>query len=77
VVSFLLAFPPIFYIHSSSPHSYSMPYPSHHPCLEHSNYIRGRLQVLKLFSMQFSPTFRHFISLRSEYSQHPQSMFLP
>jgi hypothetical protein len=38
---------------------------------------------MKLLLMQFSATFRHFISLRSKYSpqhlvlKHPQSMFLP
>jgi hypothetical protein len=31
VVSFLLAFPPITYMHSSSPHSCYMPCPSHPP----------------------------------------------
>jgi hypothetical protein len=33
-----------------------------------------RVQVMKLLIMQFSPTSRHFISLRSKYSpQHPCS----
>jgi hypothetical protein len=38
---------------------------------------------MKHLIMQFSTTFRHFISLRSKYSpqhpvlKHPQSMFLP
>jgi hypothetical protein len=55
--------------------------PSHPPWLEHSNW--RRVQVMKLFIMQFSPTFCHFISLRSKYSpqhpvlKHPQPMFLP
>jgi hypothetical protein len=38
VVSFLLDFPPISYTHSSSPHSCYMPYSSHPPWLDHSNY---------------------------------------
>jgi hypothetical protein len=34
--------------------------------------IRRRIEVMKLLIMQFSPTSRHFISLRSKYSsQHP------
>jgi hypothetical protein len=33
VVSFFLAFPPISYVHSSSPHSCYMPCPSHPPWL--------------------------------------------
>jgi hypothetical protein len=38
VVSFLLAFQPISYMHSSSPHSCNMPCSSHLPWLGHSNY---------------------------------------
>jgi hypothetical protein len=69
-VSFLLAFPPISYMHSSSPHSCYMPCPSP-PWFDHSNYTWRRVQVMKLI-MQFSPTSYHFISLRSKYSpQHP------
>jgi hypothetical protein len=37
VVSFLLAFSPISYMQSSSPHSCYMPCPSHPPWLDHSN----------------------------------------
>jgi hypothetical protein len=43
VVSFLLAFPPISYMHSSSPYSCYMPCQSHSPWLDHSNYIRWRV----------------------------------
>jgi hypothetical protein len=72
VVSFLLASPPISYMHSSSPHSCYMPCSSHPPWLDHSNYTWRRVQVMKLLIMQFSPASRHFISLRSKYSpQHP------
>jgi hypothetical protein len=56
VVSFLLAFPSISYMHSYSLHSCYMPYPSHPPWLEHSNYIWQRVQVMKLLIMYFSPT---------------------
>jgi hypothetical protein len=64
------------------PHSCYMPWPSHPPWLDHSNYIWRRVQVKKLLIMQFSPTTCHFISLRSKSPQHPvlkhpQSMFLP
>jgi hypothetical protein len=44
-----------------------MPCPSRPPWLDHSNYTWRRVQVMKLLSMQFSPTSRHFISLRSKY----------
>jgi hypothetical protein len=65
-------------MHSSSPHTYSIPSPSHPPLLDNSNYTWRRVQVMKLLIMQFPPTFRHFIPLRSKYSpQHPQSVFLP
>jgi hypothetical protein len=51
VVSFLLAFPPISYMHSSSPHSCYLPCPSH-PCWrDHSNYTWRRVQVMKLLIM--------------------------
>jgi hypothetical protein len=39
VVSFLLAFSPISYMHSFSPHSCYMLCPSHPPWLDHSNYV--------------------------------------
>jgi hypothetical protein len=82
VVSFLLAFPPISYVHSSSPHSCYMLFQSHPPWLDHSNYTWRRVQVMKLLVMQFSPTSRHFVSLRSKYSpqhpvlKHPQCPFM-
>jgi hypothetical protein len=50
--------------------------------LNHSNYVRRGVQVMKLLIMQFTPISRHFISLQSKYSpqypvlKHPQSMFL-
>jgi hypothetical protein len=62
VVSFLLAFPPIAYMHYSSPNSCYISCPSHPPLLDHSNYTWRRVQVVKLLIMQFSPTFRHLIS---------------
>jgi hypothetical protein len=42
-----------------------------------------RVQTMHLLVMQFPPTSRHFILLRSKYSprhpvlKHPQSVFLP
>jgi hypothetical protein len=60
VVSFLLAFPPKFYTHSSSPHACYMAYPSHHPSFHHSNCIWRRVQVMRLLIVQFSPTSYHF-----------------
>jgi hypothetical protein len=83
VVSFLPAFPPIFYMHASSSHSCYMPCPSHPPWLDHSNYTGRRVKVTKLLIMQFSPTSRHFISLWSKYSpqcpvlKYPQSTSFP
>jgi hypothetical protein len=38
-----------------------MPYPSHPPRLDHSNYIWQRVQVMKFLIMQFSPTAYYFI----------------
>jgi hypothetical protein len=80
---FLLAFPPISYIHSSSHHSCYMWSQSHPPWFDHSNYTWRRLQVVKLLIMLFSRYYCHVISLQSKYSpqhpvlKHPQSMFLP
>jgi hypothetical protein len=69
---FLLAFPPISYVHYSSPHSCCMPCPSHPPWLYLSNYIWQRVQVMKFLIMQLSSISSHFISLRSIYSpRHP------
>jgi hypothetical protein len=59
--SFLLAFPPISYIYSSSPHSCYMPCLSHPPWLDHSNYTWRSVQVMKLLVMQLSPISSHFI----------------
>jgi hypothetical protein len=53
VVSFLLAFPPICYMHSASTHSCYMPCPSHPPSLDHSNYTWRRVQVMKLLKATF------------------------
>jgi hypothetical protein len=60
VVAFLLAFPPISYMDSSSLHSCYIPCPSHPLWRDHSNCTWRRLQVMKLLIMQFSPTSRHF-----------------
>jgi hypothetical protein len=83
VVSFLLAFPPISYTHSSSPHTCYIPCTSYRPWFNHSNYTWRKLQAMKLINMMFSPASSHIISLRSKYSPqqpvltHPQPMFLP
>jgi hypothetical protein len=42
----------------NSPHSCYMPYPSHPPWYDHSNYVWLRVQVMKLLIMQFSPISR-------------------
>jgi hypothetical protein len=77
VVSPLLAFPPMYYVHSSPPHSCYMPCPSHPPRLDHSNYTWRIVEIMKLLIMYFSLIFRHFIHLRSKYSlQHPVLMHL-
>jgi hypothetical protein len=77
VVSFLLAFPPISNMQSSSPSSCYIPFPSHPPWLLDSNYTWRRVQVMKLLIMQFSPTSCHFISLRSKYSpQTPSGLII-
>jgi hypothetical protein len=69
VTFFLLVFTSISYMHFRSPHLCYMPCPSHPPWLDHSTW--RRLRVMKLLIMQFSPTSRHFISLRFKYSfQH-------
>jgi hypothetical protein len=49
VVSFLLTFPAISYIHSSSPPFVLHACPPHPPRLDHSNYTWRRVQVMKLF----------------------------
>jgi hypothetical protein len=48
VVSFLLAFPPVSYMYSSSPHVCYMPRPFHPPWLDHSNYTSRIVQVMKV-----------------------------
>jgi hypothetical protein len=50
VVSFLLAFPPISFMHSSSPHSCYMPYLSHPPWHDHSNIVLYYSILLHLFT---------------------------
>jgi hypothetical protein len=81
-VSFLLAFPPKSYMHSSSPHACYMPCQSHSPWLDHFNYILRRLQFVNLLVLQFSPSSYHFILLLPKYSsqhpvlKHPQSILL-
>jgi hypothetical protein len=75
LVSFLLAFTPISYMHSSSLPFVLLPCPSHPLCLGHSNYTWWWVQVMKLLTMQFSPTSYHFITLRLKYSlQHCSSL---
>jgi hypothetical protein len=61
-------------LHSSSPHACCILCPSHPPWLYHSNLTWWRVQLTKLLIIQFSPTFRHFIPLRSKYS--PQHLLL-
>jgi uncharacterized membrane protein YbhN (UPF0104 family) len=47
MVSSLLAFPPISYVHSFS----LPPRPAHPPWLDHSNYTSRRVQVMKFLIM--------------------------
>jgi hypothetical protein len=71
VISFLLPFPPKSYIHSSS-HACYVPCPTYPSCLNHSNYIWRREQVMKLLITKSSPASYYFIPLQSKYSpQHP------
>jgi hypothetical protein len=79
VVSFLLVFPPIFYMYSSSlPFVlHALPISSSLTWLCFAKSTSYEVPHNAVFS-----TSRHFISLRSKYSQHPvlkhpQSMFLP
>jgi hypothetical protein len=65
VVSFPLAFPPIIYTRSFYPNSCYMARPSHPSRLDYCNYTWRRVQITKLFIMQFSPFSHHFIPLRS------------
>jgi hypothetical protein len=44
-----------------------MPCPSHPSWLDNSNYNWRRVHIMKLLIMQFFPTSRHFIPLRSKY----------
>jgi hypothetical protein len=65
-------FPPISYMHSSSPFVlHALPISS--SLTYHSNYVWREVQVMKLLIMQLPPISRHFISLRFKYS--PQHLF--
>ncbi|PNF42170.1 hypothetical protein B7P43_G08333, partial [Cryptotermes secundus] len=52
----------ILYAFLVSPHSCYIPCLPHLPSLDHSNYTWRRVQVMKFFIMQFSPTSCHFIN---------------
>jgi hypothetical protein len=45
-----------------------MPHPSHPLWFDCPNNIWWRVQTAELLVIQFSPAFRHFISLRSKFS---------
>jgi hypothetical protein len=83
VISFLVDFPPITYMHSSSPPSCYMPCQSHCPEPDLSNYTQRRVQVMKLLIMVFSQTICPFLRFRSKYSPlqtvlaHTLSFFNP
>jgi hypothetical protein len=53
---------------SHLPHARYVPSPSHSPSFHHPNINWWRLQVVELFSAQFSPPCWHFIPLRFKYS---------
>jgi hypothetical protein len=63
-----VAFPQKSHMHSFSPDACYMPCLYHPSWLDHSNYTWRRVQVMKLFIMQFSPTSYRFIPLWSKYS---------
>jgi hypothetical protein len=60
-------------MHSSVPHSCCMPCPSHLPFLDLCNNAWRRVQVVKLLTMQSSPTSRHFNSSIQIFSPAPCS----
>jgi hypothetical protein len=74
VASFPLAFPPTTYTHFSSPPFVLHAPPPHPPRLHYSNYTWRRVQIMKLFIMQFfhppvtSSLFGPNILLRSLFS---------
>jgi hypothetical protein len=74
VVTFLPAFPQITYMHSSSPLSCYVPFPSHSPRFDHSNYAWRWVQVMKLLVLKYSPLSCDIFPVRSEYS--PQHLVL-
>jgi hypothetical protein len=57
--SFRLDFPPKPYIHS--PHACYVPCPSHPSSLDHPNYSRRRVQVMKLLIIFFFATSYYFV----------------
>jgi hypothetical protein len=81
VISFLLAFPPIVYVFSSSPFMLHI-LPTSFSLTSFQLHFAKRASYEAII-MQFSPTFCHIISLWAKYSpQHPVlkhllSMFLP
>jgi hypothetical protein len=66
------------YTHSSFLNSFYIPFSSSFSS-NRCNYTRRRVQVMKLLTMQLSPTLCHFIPLRSKYSPlHPlPSVYVP
>jgi hypothetical protein len=59
----ILEFPSKFCMYSSFFHSCYMPCQSHPPWLGNLDYSWWKVQVMKVLSMQFSPTFCHVILL--------------
>jgi len=59
-------------MHFSSLPCVLIPHPSHIPWFHNPKNIWWSVQIMKLFIMQASPAFRHFLYLRFKYSpQHP------
>jgi hypothetical protein len=74
VVSSHQTFRPITCMNFSSPHACYIPRPSHPPRFAHpNNNIRWRVQVIKLYVMQFSLTscLLILLHLRSKFSTRP------
>jgi hypothetical protein len=84
-IFFPLAFRPKPSMHSAPPTSRACctMFQSHPPWLDHSNYMRRGVQVMKLLVMEIYPASYYLIPLGSKYSpqhlvlRYPQPLFFP